>query len=586
MDMANVKPTLQTFWRRYGKIRHGHEVFQASAQGRVALSRAIPCLVHGDEGRGFKRSGVMILSLQGAIGKGSQPFLKHHSGEKGQQERVDRMGVNIGGASYNSRLLFGAMPKKHYNVHPDFGQHIAFFCFFFKFLFGLGLFVFVVAVLLVAAIRPVAQENYQALVKCLVDDLLQLQDGFTYNDERWHVIILGLKGDLPFLAKTGNLERHWLRAPRKREGSKKNTDKKPVGVCFLCNAGTETGGPFEDFNTNAQWVQAPVTRPWLQRPLVLDLFHDPTEPQRIFRPDIWHNYHGGVGKLFAASALAECLRIVQGTSMKAKIKNLAYLLREWAAFPGNSMPHSGNFCSERISLTSYQVMPDASWSKHDDTRIYHKFLEWWLGTLESDIQCDPILVRILFAVRSINRVFSVLYKGGLWLTSAEAHEAGTLGRHWLRLYVELAEICYRSSLLRFPLVVKHHMMDHHFRDLLAGSSQTWSWNCLADSVQMDEDFIGHTARLSRRVSPVSTSLRVLERYLTKALRTWKQIRRWWDDLQCVHSNLELRDLEMDCFHSVFPSTGGPDLAWSCGARALKKRAKGPTKQRHKTTSNP
>lgn len=367
-----------------------------------------------------------------------------------------------------------------------------------------------------------AQENYQALLRRLVDELPVLQGGFTYQGKRWHLINLGLKGDLPFLAKTGNLERHWLRAERKAADMKKTKGKPgdgPAGVCFLCNAGKLDVGPFEDFNLNCNWAQCPVTAPWSVRPSVLDLYHDPSCPERVFKPDIWHNFHGGCGKLFVASSMAECLTLVEG-SKPAKFQQVNDLLRTWAKKPGNGMPHSGSFCSERIGLTSYQVQPDASWSKHDDTRIYCKFLEWWLSTREDDIRDDPILLRILHAARSINHVFKVLYESGLWLTKQEAFEAGTLGRNWLRLYVELAEICYKESRLRFPLVVKHHMLDHAFRDLLEGSQKEWTWSPLIDSVQMDEDFIGYTARLSRRVSPVSTALRVLQRYLTRAMRTW------------------------------------------------------------------
>jgi hypothetical protein len=49
----------------------------------------------------------------------------------------------------------------------------------------------------------------------LVDDLLQLQQGFLHHGETWHLVCIGCKGDMPFLVKTGGFERHWLRAERK-----------------------------------------------------------------------------------------------------------------------------------------------------------------------------------------------------------------------------------------------------------------------------------------------------------------------------------------------------------------------------------
>ena len=373
---------------------------------------------------------------------------------------------------------------------------------------------------------PGAKENYHALFSSLVDDLSKLQRGFNYNGERFHLICLGMKGDLPYLAKTGNFTRHWLRAERKVKDDTSDSKKaRPAGVCWLCYAGTDEGGPWEDFNVDCRWAKVEAPEPWIERPTVLRLFHQPSCPEALFRPDIWHNYHGGVGKYFIASCLAEALSLVSGSSKNEKIHQVDELLRAWARKKGNKMPHSGGFCSERIGLTSYQVQPDASWSKHDDTRVYHKFLEDWLGSEETACLSDPVLARILWSVRSINRMFSILYRGGLWLTKSEALEAGTLGRRWLFLYAELAEIALKAGKLRFPLVVKHHLMDHHIRSMLEGSNHDWSWNCLADSVQLDEDFIGHASRIARRVSPVSQAERVLQRYLTRASREWRKPKR-------------------------------------------------------------
>ena len=269
-----------------------------------------------------------------------------------------------------------------------------------------------------------------------------------------------MKGDLPYLAKTGNFTRYWLRAERKARDKKKGKGPGPVGVCWLCHAGTDAGGPWEDFNLNSQWSQVEAPEPWFERPSVLRLFHQPSCPETMFKPDIWHNYHGGCGKLFIASCLAEVLALVDGSSKNEKIQIVDQHLRAWAKkSKSNKMPHSGGFCSERIGLTSYQVQPDASWSKHDDTRVYHSFLEDWLTSMEDVIASDAYFCRILWAVRSINRMCSILYHAGLWLTREEALEAGRLGRQWLRLYVELADMSFKASKLRFPLVVKHHRKD-------------------------------------------------------------------------------------------------------------------------------
>ena len=114
--MDGIKDTLLEFWRRFATTNGDHQVFEAAAKGLVCLERAIPILLHGDEGRGFKRQGVMCLSLQGAIGKGTRPFQDRFQNESSQKAR---MGVNMAGSSFNTRLLFASMPKKWYNTNPD-----------------------------------------------------------------------------------------------------------------------------------------------------------------------------------------------------------------------------------------------------------------------------------------------------------------------------------------------------------------------------------------------------------------------------------------------------------------------------------
>ena len=114
--VEGVQDTLLEFWRRYALECPDFPIFSASMEGKISLRRSIPVYIHGDEGRGFKRSGVMILSLQGAVGKGTRPFERKH---RLQSVRNIKMGVNLAGSSFNSRFLFTAMPKKYYSSKPE-----------------------------------------------------------------------------------------------------------------------------------------------------------------------------------------------------------------------------------------------------------------------------------------------------------------------------------------------------------------------------------------------------------------------------------------------------------------------------------
>ena len=509
--LETIQPALLEFWSRFAKEVPDHQIFSANQAGEVSLSRSVPIMVHGDEGRNFKRKGIMLLSFEGVLGKGARPFADKNP----EKTKKLTMGVNIGGHSFCSRFLCAAMQRKCYNQNPEAK------CAFYSLLFATFPQGFYAATMFDLSLscfgRARYQENLVSLTRHLAEDFLHLQCGFQYRGERWHLIVIGVKGDMPFLAKTGNFVRHWLRAPRKE---KQDRSKPLPGICWLCLGGTEDGGPWEDCNWNCQWSMVPNKVPWECPPPWLHLFHSPTFPETMFRPDLFHNYHGGLGMYFISSAIVECMCLVEG-SLDVKVQHFAEQLREWASLKGNRMPHSGHFCKERIGLTSMQVLPDANWSKFDDTRVYHSFLLWWLEKRANECEGNQVLISILDALRVIDRFFHILYTSGLWLESTKASVTGLLGRQFVKLYCELAHICYNDRRLRFPMVVKLHMFDHSSRKLLAlAAKNKWILSPLADTVQMNEDFVGQCARLSRRVSPVTNSLRTLQRYLTRARRIW------------------------------------------------------------------
>ena len=287
---------------------------------------------------------------------------------------------------------------------------------------------------------------------------------------------------MPFLVKTGGFERHWLRAERKANANSRARD--PPGVCWLCMAGTPNC-PFEDVNLGAAWATTPNLLPWRSQPPLLRLYHSRSAPWEMFMPDIFHNYHGGVGMYFIASSIVECLSIIPGT-IDEKVEQLAVDLQNWSQKKGNRLPHSGIFSRDRVGLTSWQVLPEAKWSKFDDTRVYHSFLQSWLESRENQIQGNDILCQIAMGVRKINRMFHILYTSGLWMESSESKEAAQLGQEFLHIYCKLAHTCFVAGRLRYPMVVKMHMIDHQVRKMKQQSRNTWSLNVLAAAVQADE----------------------------------------------------------------------------------------------------
>lgn len=105
-----------------------------------------------------------------------------------------------------------------------------------------------------------------------------------------------------------------------------------------------------------------------------------------------------------------------------------------------------------------------------------------------------------------------MYREGLFIPALRAEQLGRQGLLFLRLYAELATICFRNKQKRFPLTPKGHYLHHQFLSLVHQSKHgAWAMNIVAYAVQMQEDYIGKPSRLSRRVSSKTTSLRVIER---------------------------------------------------------------------------
>ena len=258
---------LPLFWQHFEKIEPGNKAFDEFKAGRLNPARTIPMVIHGDEGRGRKRSGIMIVNGHGVIGRGTQPFLNRHADLP--QVRDLKAGINLKGHSLSTRFLAFVLPKTMYGSD---------------------------AANLHRMLNEVAQE-YAALQK----------RGLTMNNEIWHIVCIGLCGDLPFHGKVAGLTRTFSRCVKKT-GQIKN------GICHLCTAG-EPEVNFEDFNDDAVWMSTvgSLPHPWKTMPEILkvlstDRFNIPA----FLRLDIWHCMHLGAGRAFVSSAIAEILPSLPG----------------------------------------------------------------------------------------------------------------------------------------------------------------------------------------------------------------------------------------------------------------------------------
>ena len=458
---------LLEWWRRFSKVEPGHRVFAAAARGEISLQRAIPFFSHGDEGRGKKKKGILIWSLRGCVGFGTRQFKEFHS----EAEQCNRMGLNMTG-SMSSRFLHVAVPKSVYGkqaepVWDDIGYNIA--------------------------------TSYKRLE----------QEGFVASDgKQYYAVCVGLTGDNPFLAKIGHLERSFARV------SKRSGEDVCQGICWRCLAGTPNI-PFENLNLNPEWCYTvDEVLPWSQLPAFLQglgFQDEDMRAPRFLEFDIWHKFHGGTGKHIAASTVAEILPNLDVGSIDFKFCILAKAYDSWRQKSKLTL-HIGHFDRELFGMEQgYQVLPAGCWSKFDDTRILLCFLEDFLRDRALYVPTE-ITEEALVCIAAANRSFRLAYQCGYWLTPDEAKSIGQAGLQCLRSYAELAHMTLQESRARFPMMPKIHYLHHCWRDLFRASGD-WVRSPLATSVQLDEDFVGHSSRISRRVGNQLLMLRTLQRYL-------------------------------------------------------------------------
>ena len=118
------------------------------------------------------------------------------------------------------------------------------------------------------------------------------------------------------------------------------------------------------------------------------------------------------------------------------------------------------------------------------------------------------------AAKTMNMAIAFMYQGGFWIKSIHAKKLSYLIYFFLAKYAVCASLTLRQKLRRFSIQPKCHMICHEAYRLLvdAGKAQ-WVVNPIVHSNQLQEDFIGRPARLSRRVNIKNVHWNVMRRCL-------------------------------------------------------------------------
>lgn len=187
-----------------------------------------------------------------------------------------------------------------------------------------------------AALREVYSEDPQVLTDALEyimqDFVAAMQDGVyvTVQGQRvaLRLVPIAVKGDWPWLVECGALARNFRRAAKRSSSHYMN-----VGLCHFCMGGSP-GIPDADPCPTAKWIStmgsAASYFPWDEITPVTRLMPAlPTCPAYIYRPDLFHNWHLGLGQCFVASSLVLLQNMCSGTSIARRFESMSGLWRAY-----------------------------------------------------------------------------------------------------------------------------------------------------------------------------------------------------------------------------------------------------------------
>ena len=188
----------------------------------------------------------------------------------------------------------------------------------------------------------------------------------------------------------------------------------------------------------------------------------------------------------------------------------------------------------------------------------------WLVDLLGKIPGDPdgLLAQCRVATYRLNSLFRLLYRSGAFLTAEQAAFISDQGLSFLRTYAAMARVMYNAGKQwLFPLYPKLHVF-HHLILTVRNTASSTGLCCspMMYGCQMDEDVVGKTSRLSRRVNIRKVSQRALDRYLVAAFTAYSKAKLLgWK--VCVPRASSLSLFQFIDFNLETPA--GPWPWWSC-----------------------
>ena len=401
----DIRAHLGAFWGAFELEEPSHQVY---AVHKHNLQRCIPYYLYLDEGRGYRKSPVMILAFEACFGTSTRKNYKQRIQQTmvaTERDRtlacLDSQAHTSKGSSLTSRFLLTALPHSWYRKTKHLDRSHVFH----------------------NTLEEIAK-HCESLFREGIKD----RAGNT-----WFGILVGLKGDSPALAKAGRLTASFMNLGANRR------------MCHHCQAGLDPY-PWEDMTDSAAWIQTQYTqRPWAHPSALLQIPFNSVAPERLFKNDPFHVVKYGIGRHFTASSIIVLITTMAvwpagaggSNSVEACLERAYQDFRQCCRHILRTCPHCKMFTREILHFTKNSSFPFAGW-KGSDTMAVCRWLNYLirhgaytesnprpntpLGNLVSQDHGE-ILEAIRDGALSLIVFFDILNKNGLWLSRTLALKA-------------------------------------------------------------------------------------------------------------------------------------------------------------------
>lgn len=481
-DDAKADMEWNCFWTRYRLLDPSHPIFTRTD---LDLSRTCALVLHGDEGRGLKKSAILVVSVHSILGYGMSTTCK--------TARRDLNHLNYRKSTWITRFLLGVLPKHAYTHELDGEEE-----------------------------EPEQLlDVFQRLLQVLTEDLNMLwEHGIEspLDGKKYWFVVLRTMGDWPWLVKCGSLKRSFYNASKRSTGG-----SIPKGCCHQCLA-DRPGVKWEDFESEIPpWVGTMGTEsPFDGHPPLLTLAYG-HKPEEFFAYDLFHSWHVGLGK----TLMATCMVLLASSdlfegSVDTRFEALSEEFLRWCKV-AKCQPYIRKLSKQNMGWNTAGTFPNGSWSKGSTTRVLGKFFLAFCDNKMNEVITDRYLYHAYQTAFNVESFLRGVYSWEVWIPRSKVEDIVSFGLGFLKMYGRGASMAFRDGRALFLLTPNLHRFHHLVWDLKVQSEvSSFALSPLVVSAQPDEDLVGRPSRISRRVSCRQTTLRTLQRSLIAARAAYRK----------------------------------------------------------------